>query len=70
VIALGGLGCALVRLFAVDVQDTLWRIVAFGVTSGLLIGIGYVYNRYHKRLAEGDLDWGTATLPPGPRRPR
>jgi hypothetical protein len=58
VVALVGLGCAIVRLFAVDVDDTLWRIVAFGVTSGLLIGIGYVYNRYHKRLAGGDLDWG------------
>jgi len=57
-VALFGLGCAIIRLFVVDVEDTLWRIVAFGITSGLLIGIGYVYNRYHKRLAEGDLDWG------------
>ena len=59
VLALGGLAVAIIRLFVVDIQDSFWRIVAFGVTSALLVGIGYLYNRFNKRLAEGDLDWRT-----------
>lgn len=60
VIGLVGIGLTILRLFSVDIQDSFWRIVAFGVTGGLLIGIGYLYNRFHKRLADGDLDWGKA----------
>lgn len=60
IIALVGIGFTILRLFSVDIQDSFWRIVAFGVTGGLLIGIGYLYNRFHKRLADGDLDWGKA----------
>jgi len=59
-IALGGILATMVRLFMVDVQDSFWRIVAFGVTGVLLVGIGYLYNRFHRRLADGDLDWGLA----------
>jgi hypothetical protein len=58
VIALLGLGVTIVRLFLVDIDDSFWRIVAFGITGALLVGIGYLYNRFHQRLAEGDLDWG------------
>lgn len=61
IIALGGLAVTIVRLFKVDIQDSFWRIVAFGITGALLVGIGYLYNRFHKRLAEGDLDWGSPT---------
>jgi len=57
VVGLVGIGCAILRLFAVDLDETFWRIVAFGVTGALLVGIGYVYNRFHQRLAEHDLDW-------------
>jgi hypothetical protein len=58
VIALLGLAVTIVRLFLVDIDNSLWRIIAFGVTGALLVGIGYLYNRFHKRLADGDLDWG------------
>ena len=57
-VALGGLAVTIFRLFAVDIQDSFWRIVAFGITGALLVGIGYLYNRFHKRLGDGDLDWG------------
>jgi hypothetical protein len=57
VIGLIGIGCAILRLFIVDLDETFWRIVAFGVTGSLLVGIGFVYNRFHQRLAEHDLDW-------------
>jgi uncharacterized membrane protein len=57
VIGLLGVGCAVLRLFTVDVQETFWRIVAFGVTGALLVGIGYTYSRFHRRLAANDLDW-------------
>ena len=57
-IALGGLAATIIRMFMVDIQDSFWRILAFGITGALLVGIGYLYNRFHKRLADGDLDWG------------
>ena len=57
-VALGGLAITIGRLFVVDIQDSFWRIVAFGITGALLVGIGYLYNRFHKRLGDGDLDWG------------
>lgn len=57
-IALAGLGATILRLFVVDIQESFWRIVAFGITGALLVGIGYLYNRFHQRLADGDLDWG------------
>ena len=59
-VALGGLFATIVRMFMVDIQDSFWRILAFGITGALLVGIGYLYNRYSKRLADGDLDWGKA----------
>lgn len=37
-------------LFVYDIKDTLIRIIAFGALAGLLIGIGYLYNRYKDRL--------------------
>lgn len=62
-IGLGGIGITILRLFTIDIQDSFWRIVAFGVTGGLLVGIGYLYNRFHKRLADGDIDWGKEEAP-------
>ena len=57
IIGIIALGSAIVRLFSIDIQDSLWRIVGFGLTGGLFVGLGYIYSRYHKRLANGDLDW-------------
>ena len=46
------------RMFLVDIDEPLWRIVAFGVTGALLVGVGYIYQRFHRQLADGDYDWG------------
>jgi len=62
IIALLGIGATILRLFTVDIQDSFWRIVAFGVTGGLLVGIGYLYHRFHRRLADSDLDWETPKI--------
>lgn len=62
-IALSALTVTIARLFLIDIDNTLWRILAFGVTGALLLGIGFLYSRYHKRLGIGDLDWKTGTLP-------
>ena len=56
VIALIGLGCAIIRLFLVDIEDSLWRIIAFGVTGGAFlvasqavglafVGLGWIFLR-------------------------
>ena len=63
IIGLIGIGVTIIRLFGVDIQDSFWRIIAFGVTGALLIGIGYLYNRFHRRLAKNDLDWGLKREP-------
>ena len=60
VLGLLGIGFAILRLFIVDLDEIFWRIVAFGVTGALLVGIGYIYNRFHRQLAEHDLDWRSA----------
>ena len=57
-ISLVGLVATIGRMFVVDIQDSFWRILAFGITGALLVGIGYLYNRFYKRLVDGDLDWG------------
>lgn len=62
IVALAALCITIGRLFTVDIEDTLWRIIAFGVTGALLLGIGLLYNRFHNRPAEGDLDWGRGVL--------
>ena len=59
-IGLIGLSLALGRLFLIDMDETFWRIIGFGVSSLLFIGLGYLYNRFHQRLALGDIDWKSA----------
>lgn len=49
-VAIYGFLIPLFWLFVYDIQDTLARIIAFGVLAGLLIGIGYLYNRFKERL--------------------
>jgi len=43
VVGLIALGCAILRLFIVDIDDSLWRIIGFGITGALFVGIGYIY---------------------------
>ncbi len=53
-----GLLACVVRIFAVDLQDTFYRIIAFAVTAVVLLVIGYLYTRFrhwieaHDRPAE------------------
>ena len=46
-----GLGLAIVRLFAVDIQDTLYRIIAFGVLAVTFLGIGGLYTVFRDRVS-------------------
>ncbi|MDP0490869.1 MAG: hypothetical protein Q7Q71_07460 [Verrucomicrobiota bacterium JB023] len=61
VFGLLGLAIALLRMFVVDIDEPFWRIVAFGLTGGLLVAIGFIYQRFHRKLADGDLDWGQSS---------
>ncbi len=57
-IALGGVGLGVIRLFAVDIQDTLNRIIAFAVLGLVLLGIGFLYHRFRHRLLDTATDRG------------
>ncbi len=52
IVALGGLGLCVARLFLHDVQDTFYRIVTFAVLGAVLLGIGFLYHRYRERIEE------------------
>lgn len=52
-----GLVISLIRLFSVDIQDGLWRILCFALTAGLFLVLGFVYSKFHSRITRGDLDW-------------
>ena len=41
----------LVRLFLVDVQDVLYRVIAFTAAAILLTLLGYMYHRLSSRLS-------------------
>lgn len=45
-----GLVIPLIRLFVVDVQDVLHRIIAFAAAAVVLTVLGYLYNRLSARL--------------------
>lgn len=49
-VAIFGFLVPLFWLFVYDIKDMLVRIIAFGGLAALLIGIGYLYNRYRDRL--------------------
>ena len=36
--------------FLVDLDDTFGRIVAFGTTAAILVGIGYLYSKFRSRI--------------------
>lgn len=48
IIGLLGLGCCVIRVFAVDIKETFFRIVAFGVLAVVLLLIGYLYARFRE----------------------
>jgi len=44
----------LIRLFAIDLQDALYRIVGFAVAAACLMLAGYLYHRLARRLEKPD----------------
>lgn len=51
-LGLVALAVPLVRLFLVDVQDALYRIIAFAAAAVLLTVLGYLYHRLSSRLLQ------------------
>jgi uncharacterized membrane protein len=54
-----GLALCLPRVFVIDIRSTLYRIVAFMVLGGVLIGVGFLYYRFRdwiERLDEDEAD--------------
>lgn len=49
-----GLALAMVRMFAVDIDDPLYRIYAFFAIALVLLGIGYLYHRYRHLIEQAD----------------
>ncbi|MBC2605865.1 hypothetical protein [Pelagicoccus albus] len=50
IVALAGFVLPVGRLFLVDIQETLHRIIAFAVLAVLFTTIGYLYNRFASRI--------------------
>lgn len=53
-LGLVALAVPLVRLFLVDVQDALYRIIAFAAAAVVLTVLGFLYSRLAARLNEAD----------------
>ncbi len=53
-VGLIGLGVCLVRMFLVDIDDTLYRIIAFFAISLVLLLIGFLYHRFRKHIEAFD----------------
>ena len=53
-VGLIGLGLCLIRMFIVDIDDTLYRIIAFFVIAVVLLLIGYLYNRFRHLIEAFD----------------
>jgi len=51
-LGLASLAVPLVRLFLVDIQDALHRIIAFAAAAALLALLGYLYHRLAARLGQ------------------
>ena len=54
VTALVGLALCIIRVFLVDVQSTLYRIVAFGALGVALLIVGFLYTRYREVIERWD----------------
>jgi hypothetical protein len=50
IIGLIGLCVCIARVFIVDIQEMFYRIAAFGVLSVVLLGVGFLYNKYRTRI--------------------
>jgi len=49
-VAMGTFVVPLVRLFAVDIKETLFRIIAFAVLAVLSVAVAYLYNKFAGRI--------------------
>jgi hypothetical protein len=53
-IGLLGLLACIARMFAVDIDDTFYRIIAFAVVAVILLGIGFLYTRFRTWIESQD----------------
>ncbi|MCX8238620.1 MAG: DUF2339 domain-containing protein [Akkermansiaceae bacterium] len=49
-----GLGIAMIRMFIVDIDDSLYRIYAFFAIAAVLLGVGYLYHRFRHLIERPD----------------
>lgn len=49
-----GLALAMVRMFVVDIDDSLYRIYAFFAIALVLLGMGYLYHRFRYLIERAD----------------
>lgn len=49
-----GLGLAVIRMWIVDIDDSLYRIYAFFAIAGVLLGVGYLYHRFRHIIERAD----------------
>ncbi|MEX2382415.1 MAG: hypothetical protein WD490_08530 [Opitutales bacterium] len=54
VIGLAGLAICIPRVFFIDIQSALYRIVAFGVMGAVLMGVGFLYHKYKEVIGKGE----------------
>jgi uncharacterized membrane protein len=53
-VGLAGLALCVPRVFLVDLDSTLYRIVAFVVLGLVLLWVGFSYHRFRHLIAEPD----------------
>ena len=53
-IGLLGLLACIARMFAVDIDDTFFRIIAFAVVALILLGVGFLYTRFRNWIESQD----------------
>ncbi|MFT4636731.1 MAG: hypothetical protein ACI8T1_000037 [Verrucomicrobiales bacterium] len=54
-IGLLGLLACIARMFAVDIDDAFYRIIAFAVVAAVLLGVGFLYTRFRGWIEKQDL---------------
>jgi hypothetical protein len=42
-------------MFAVDIDDAFYRIIAFAVVAAVLLGVGFLYTRFRGWIEKQDL---------------
>ena len=53
-IGLLGLITCIARMFAVDIDDTFYRLIAFAVVALVLLGVGFLYTRFRRWIESQD----------------